>query len=208
MLLNVINVDPSVRLEGVNPQYRVVEQRSREERILSVARQSKEHGFEVRFWPGVTGNKFSQTNISQSFKKIVQWAKTHSEPFVTIAEDDFLFTAPGACRYYFYNKPDRYDLYLGGIYSGQIKGNRIMNGYSGNTLVTVHHNFYDNILEAKETDHLDRWLGNFAFEREYIVCLPFVVKQIPGYSDNKKRMAEYSVFEENFNYFQSEPGDS
>lgn len=183
----------------------------REDRRLSVVNQSMQQGFYTRFWPGienkkiiVKGREVNQrrcTNIAQAFKQIVSWAKENDLPMVTIGEDDLIFTAPGAWQYYLDNMPAEFDTYLGGIYQATLDGNRIMNGYSGHTLITVHKNFYDFFLSVDENDHLDRRLGNFAFEKNYRVCLPFVVQQNGSYSDNHRKIPNYSGFHSEFKYF-------
>lgn len=175
--------------------------RSREERVLSICKQSKEQGFAVRFWEGIIDNRGGFAGITLSFKKIVRWAKENNEPMVCIGEDDLIFSAPGAWQYYLDNIPDVFDIYSGGIYSGQIEGNRIMNGYSGNTLITVHKSFYDFFLNIPDTDHVDRRLGNYCFEKMYIVCQPYVVFQSQGYSDNHRRQTSHASYLESMKLF-------
>lgn len=209
MEINVINLSPEQQIDPyANPQLQEKIKRWREENVLSIAAQSKQHGFSVRFWPGNTDeNVFRSGNINRAFKQIVRDAKKNNLRMVCIGEDDLQFTAQGAWKYYLDNMPEDFDLYLGGIYAGQLEENRIINGYSGNTLITVHEKFYDFFLSANEDPlglgqgHLDRWLGNFCFEKKYIVCLPFVVKQIPNYSDNHRRVPSYQSYEKNWKYF-------
>jgi hypothetical protein len=209
MILNVINLNPSQHVDTYANQQRKAEiMRWREERALSIVEQSKKYKFAVRFWPGIYDNIVHRSvNITRAFKKIVQYAKDNKLKTVAIAEDDAVFTSPGAWQYYLDNIPDEFDIYSGGIYSGQLDGDRIVNGYSGNTLITVHERFYDFFLSANEDPkglamaHLDQWLGNFAFEKKYIVCLPFVVKQIGGYSENTKRIKPLETYEQSWNYF-------
>ncbi len=130
----------------------------------------------------------------------MQYAKDERLPFVMIAEDDLVFTSVNSWSYYLQNIPDDYDLYLGGIYAGRLDGNKIIDGYSGHTLITVHERFYDFFLSVDSNDHLDRALGKFCAEKKYIVCLPFVCKQLGGYSENKKRVQEFSMYEQNWKY--------
>lgn len=202
MIINVINLGPWQVARSTNPH--ITEKdilRSREERVLSVCQQSKEQGFAVRFWEGIIDKRGGYIGINQSFKKIVRWAKENNEPMVCIAEDDIQFSAPGAWSYYLDQMPEVFDIYSGGIYSGQVDGNRIMNGYSGNTLITVHENFYDFFLSLTDEDHLDRRLGNHCFEKLYLLCKPFVVFQSQGYSDNHRRMTSHNAFVEKMNLF-------
>lgn len=188
MIINIINLSPSQPLGTyLNGQDDLVI-KNRIDRALSIVEQSKKFGFAIRFWPGNYDDpKKRCTNISRAFKQIVRWAKDQNMPHVCIAEDDMLFTSPNAWKYYLENIPKDYDLYLGGIYNGELfEKTRIVNGYSGNTLVTVHERFYDFFLKADENMDLDNYLGMFAFEKRYIVCYPFVVKQIGHWSDHKK----------------------
>ena len=201
MIINVINLSPEQPIDTyAKPERKAEIRRWREERALSIVEQSKKFGFAVRFWPGnYDETVFRCGNISRAFKQIIRYAKQMNLRMVTIAEDDMKFTSAGAWQYYLDNLPDDFDIYSGGIYHGQLLENRIVNGYSGNTLITVHERFYDFFLQADEKQHLDNWLGNFAFEKRYIVCLPFVVRQIGGYSENKKRINPLGQYE-NWNY--------
>lgn len=195
MIINVINLGPWQQATSMSPHWTPeLIRRNREERALSIIQQSKEQGFAVRFWEGIIDPRGGFAGINRSFKKIVQWAKDNNEPMVCIAEDDMVFSAPGAWQYYLDQMPETFDTYLGGIYSGQVTGNRIMNGYSGNTLITIHSQFYDFFLALTEDDHLDRRLGNHCFEKQYIVCQPYVCFQLNGYSDNQRRSTSHEAF--------------
>lgn len=202
--LHVISLDPNQPVDKyASPDKAKQIIRYREERILSIVRQAKIQGFALAIQEGdLTDEVFRCKNISRAFKKIVQYAKEERLASVTIAEDDVLFTSTNSWRYYLENIPDDYDLYLGGIYAGRLDGNRIVDGYSGNTLVTVHERFYDFFLQVDPDDHLDRALGKFCAEKKYIVSLPFVCKQIGGYSENKKKFitTEYSMYEQDWEY--------
>lgn len=199
-IINVINLDPD-RIE--HKGYSILEKpvgRYREERLLSIVSQSKNYGFAVRFWEGVH-EKIAKTGISKAFKKVIRWAKENNLPEVIIAEDDMVFTSPGAWEYFLSNKPEDFDIYSAGIYSGMIEGNRIINGYSGQTLIIVRERMYDLILSADESGDLDRWLGSYCMEKQYIVCLPFVCKQLGGYSDNHRREVGYDAYHAEWEYY-------
>lgn len=200
--LNIINLGTWQDCSFLNPNYPPEKiKRSREERALSIVQQSKTHGFACRFWEGEIA-KQGFIGISRSFKRIVQWAKENNLERVHIGEDDLLFSAPGAWQYYLENIPESYDIFYGGIYAGEIENNRIKNGYSGHTLITVHNRFYDFFLSIKESDHCDRQLGNFAFEKEFIVCSPFVVYQIPDtYSDNHRKVVSHEEYLKEMKFF-------
>lgn len=200
MIINIINLSTDQPANSIHASNKKADiQRSREERLLSICKQSKEQGFAVRFWEGIF--EINGVGINKSFKKIVRWAKEQGLKMVCIGEDDLLFSAPGAWQYYLDNMPEEFDTYSGGVYSGEIKDGRIINGYSGHTLITVHERFYDFFLSVTDNDHLDRRLGNYCFEKMYRVVEPFVVYQIQGYSDNFRRMAKHSSYLEGMKLF-------
>lgn len=208
--IHVINLSPHQQIDNYHsPELKQFVRSHREQRALLIVEQSKRFGFGVRFWPGIVGDNdvFRSLNIMRAFKKIVQYAKEERLPFVCIAEDDMVLTSDGAWKYYNDNLPNDFDLYSGGIYAGQIIDNRIVNGFSGNTLLTVHESFYDFFLSADEdllgtaTAHLDRWLGMYCDKKKYFVVTPFVVRQMGIYSDNQRRKIEYSMYEMNWEYY-------
>lgn len=202
-IIHVINLSPQQPLGTytTGKEHKIIE--NRVERAMSVVEQSKKYGFAVRFWPGNYDLPEKRwTNISKAFKQIVRYAKEKKLRMITIAEDDILLTSKNAWNYYNEQMPKDFDLYLGGVYNGQLKQNRIVNGYSGNTLVTVHERFYDFFLKADENMDLDNYLGNWAYENNYIVCLPFVVKQIGKWSDHKKKINPLDIHEKKWTFYQ------
>lgn len=205
-VINIINLDPLNEARSLNkdcPPELII--RSREQRALSIIRQSKEQYFPIRFWEGqICRGSFidGRIGISRAFKKIVRWAKEKQLGRVIIGEDDILFSAPGAWGYYLANIPPSYDIFLGSIYAGDISGNRVVKGYSGHSLIAIHNRSYDFILSADENIHLDRWCGRFCSEKEFIACLPFVVYQIKeGYSDNHNRVVSHEGYLKGVKFF-------
>ncbi len=206
-IVNIINLGPLQEARSMSPHITpAVIHRSREERVLSVCQQSKEQGFALRFWEGIIDPRGGWAGINLSFRKIVEWAKENNEPRVTIGEDDILFSAPLAWQYYLDNIPDEYDIFSGGVYSAQVENGRIMNGYSGHTLITIKNTFYDEFLRiSKEaldnSRHLDRNLGMYAFEKNYRIINPFVCSQLEGYSDNHRRETKHASYLESMKLF-------
>jgi hypothetical protein len=207
-IIHVINLDTNQPVDPyANPDLQRQILRIREERALSMVRQSKIQGFAIRFWEGVTLSANFGTNICKAMKLIVRHAKEMKYQHVTIAEDDCSFTQHWGWKYYLDNMPRDFDIYSGGIYSGEVRvdetgKHRIYNGFSGMTLFTVHNDFYDFFLRADESKHIDRWLGESAFHNRYYVCHPFVTKQLaPGYSENlRRRIDSYISHEEQWEY--------
>lgn len=197
-IINIINLDTSADSHSLNPNCPShFIQRSREERIISIVRQSKQMRFSCRFWEGDTfrGNFIdARVGVSRTFRKIVQWAIDNGLHRVTIGEDDLLFSHPDAWKYYLDNIPRDYDIYYGSIYDGQISEGRIVSGYAGHTLITINCRAFSFLLTADENLHFDRWIGKHCAEKKLVVCQPFVVTQIPtSYSDNHKAMASHAA---------------
>lgn len=164
----------------------------REDRLLSVSKQARDQGFALKIWRGEEGD-LPYKNINKSFRKIVQYGRDNGDEYTIIMEDDCIFHSFQSFGYYMKNMPEKFDLYLGMIYSGTVDGSRVTNGYSGNTLVCIHSRFYDTFLSAPSDVHYDRWCGLQAFRREYYVCYPFVCRQMNGYSDNRRQESCYDV---------------
>lgn len=165
----------------------------REDRLLSICKQAKQQDFAIKIWHGAQGD-IPYKNINKAFKNIVRYAKENNLEKVIIAEDDCVFHSFQSFDYFIKNIPEKYHLYLGMVYSAQVDENhRILNGYSGNTLVCIHNSFYDFFLSAPCDVHLDRWCGMHAFEKIYYVCHPFVCKQLNGYSDNRRMNSTYDA---------------
>lgn len=160
----------------------------RKDRLLSIATQAKEQGVTIKIWEGIIHENVC-TGISRAFKMIVQDAKEKELPMVAIAEDDAVFTAPGAWQYFLDNMPGYFDMYLASYYSGLETYDHRIESYRGNTLIVVHQKFYDKFLNADETKNLDHALD---FQGEYFVCTPWPAIQMPGYSDQLKKEVDYT----------------
>lgn len=173
---------------------------SREDRLLSISKQAKQQGFAIKFYEGIKEMQAFK-GISKAHKHIVQDAKEIGLEKVIICEDDCVFSAPNAFDYYLSKMPEDFDLYMGMIYAGEIKEGRIMNGFSGLTLYTVHNRFYEKFLAVNPNDHLDRHLGNTAFKNKYYVCEPFVCYQSGGFSDNCRQNMNYKVYHDKMNFY-------
>jgi hypothetical protein len=101
--------------------------------------------------------------ISRAHKQIIQYAKDVGLSQVLVFEDDIKFEAPGAFDYFLDNKPESFDIYLGGIYRGEI--------------IDVPGNI--------DIDHALNGLG------DYHVCYPFAAIQYEGYSDNNREFSHH-----------------
>lgn len=206
-VINIVNLSDWQEARSNNkdfPKEAII--KNRQERLLSICKQSKEQKFSCMFWEGWIHADGGWAGIVISFKRIVEYAKENNHKHCIIGEDDLIFSAPGAWNYYLDNMPEEFDFYSGGVYSGQIKDGRIVNGFSGITLLTINSTFYDRFLKLsdealKERDHIDRRMGRYAFESNYRICLPYVVYQSQGYSDNLRRPTTHAAFLEKMKLF-------
>lgn len=188
-ILNVINLD------------------KREDRLLSVAKQAKWQNIPLRIWNGIDAEPTTAQGINKAHKQIVQFAKDNNQHRVIIAEDDIIFTADNAYAYFLSQMPSSYDLFFAMSYSAEIKENKILNGFSGMTMYVVHEKFYDFFLGIPDHVHIDRFLGQFAFEREYLLCEPYVALQSGGYSENLRREMHYEAYTDTMKFYGREEGE-
>jgi hypothetical protein len=131
------------------------------------------------------------TAISKAHKSIVRHAIALNLPSVLIAEDDVHFTAPGAFDHFLRNRPEDFDLYLGGIIYGKINAEHRVFDFSGTMFYMIHQRFYKTFLSTPENQHLDRAQAN---RGEFVVCYPMVAVQHNGFSDNSKRFFDYEPY--------------
>jgi hypothetical protein len=139
----------------------------------------------AKIWEPVWAKRVVES-INLSHKAIVQYAKDKGLKEVCICEDDLMFTCAGAWEYFNKNKPDQFDIYVGGTYlidnpesyaPPRIK----VDEYVGNHLIVVSERYYDTFLSVPVLAHIDtvhRGLG------EFYVCFPMVALQRPGHSSN------------------------
>ena len=159
----------------------------RTDRKVSAYREIKEQCIiDYEFRLGIK-TQFNFNGVRRAHQNVVMMAKQKELPYVIIAEDDIKFLGKEAWLYYFRNMPKDFDLYLGGIMSGDIEDGVVKGSFSGLTLYTVHKRFYDTFLSIQSTGHLDRLLAD---KGRYVVCDPMVVSQHGGYSDNHEKVIE------------------
>jgi hypothetical protein len=138
-------------------------------------------------------NVVKSINISQ--KSIIKKAKERGDKEVCIMEHDIWFPNKDGWKYFLSNKPDLFDIYIGGTYLIDNKINYIpphvkVNSYIGHHCIIVNETYYDKFLETDETKHIDteqEGRGNF------YVCFPFAALQRPGYSFNNKDKVDYNT---------------
>lgn len=133
-------------------------------------------------------------SINLSFKQIIRYAKENKLPEVVICEDDLMFPCKGAWDYFLANKPEGYDVWIGGNYllhhpeTYEPPYVRVRE-YVGNQLIMVAEKYYDTFLSTPDDQHIDtiqRGLGDF------YACWPIVALQRPGFSSNSMQVVNYN----------------
>ena len=137
-------------------------------------------------WPAIIDDPICR-GVSRAHKQIVAWALGAGLPEVTVMEDDVKFPSANGYSYYLKHKPKDFDLYLGGIYRGTIKNDRVKD-FSGLHMYTVRAKFYEKFLAADELKHLDTALAGLG---DYHVCYPMVAIQYNGYSDVERAKTNF-----------------
>ena len=134
-------------------------------------------------------------SISESHKRIVQYAKDSGLPEVCIAEDDVSFPNQNGFEWFLKNKPVLYDLYSSCNYIGKKpvgqKGAFRSDTLVGFQLYMVHSRYYDTFLATTDKDHID------SAQRSKLMyfCYPYAAIQRAGWSANNKMKVDY-----NFNW--------
>ena len=67
-----------------------------------------------RIWDGIIDEN-PCVGIARAHKQIIRFAKESRLPEIVIAEDDLHFTTQGAFEFFLSNKPNVFDIYLGGV---------------------------------------------------------------------------------------------
>lgn len=93
--------------------------------------------------------------INLSHKMIVEDALDKGLEEVCIFEDDIKFTDLGAWDYYLINKPKSFDIYLGGIYLGDILPDNTVKSFTALHCYIIHSKFYTTFLSTPDNQHID-----------------------------------------------------
>lgn len=134
------------------------------------------------YWPSIPHIN-SVTSISNSHKQIVAFAKKNGLHEIAIAEDDVLFTSINSWNFFLQNKPNDFDIYLGGVYMGIPFPDNTLYSFCGMHLYIIHERFYDQFLLSPENKSIDRAQDGAG---KFVLCNPLVAKQRNGYSFHRK----------------------
>lgn len=129
--------------------------------------------------------------ISRAHKQIVYYAKENRMSEILIGEDDVHFVAPNAFNYFLENKPQDFDIYNSGIYFGNIAPDNTTKHFASLHCYIIHERFYDTFLAVDENKNIDKALKD---KGRFVVCNPFAAIQHTTFSDNKKKLIDYSRF--------------
>lgn len=136
-------------------------------------------------------------HINYMHKLFVREAQRLQLPEVCILEADVLFPHPEGWKYFLANKPEVYDLYLGGTY-GEYRPADIFSPDFGTGFIThlpvglhcycIHERYYDKFLATADDAHIDTAQRNGRF----VVCFPMAAIQRPSRSAISKAWANYN----------------
>jgi hypothetical protein len=129
--------------------------------------------------------------ISLSHKKIVKYAKDNKLPEICIAEDDILFTSLNSYKYFLDNKPDDFDIYLGGYYTGIPLPDKTLYSFSGLHIYCIRESFYEKFLSVTTLRNIDQAIAGMGL---FKFCEPLVAKQRNGYSFHRKKIVDDDHF--------------
>ena len=161
---------------------------NRSERMPKLLNELQIQGLEYKLWQGIHDVDSVVRSINLSHKQIVQYAKDNDLESICIAEDDIKFTCPTSYKYFLDNKPQKFDLYLGGIYLGDIREDNSVASFTGMHLYIIDKYFYDLFLQTDQNTHIDISLSDMGL---YKVCNPFAAIQFNGFSSNTGKDENY-----------------
>jgi len=139
-------------------------------------------------FPAVHDIRSVKRGINLAHKSVIEYAKEAGFEEVCVMEDDLRFTNPNSFNYFLKSKPTDYDLYLGGIYVGDIFPDKTVKSFSGFHLYLCHSRFYDKFLATEEDAHVDREMTGLG---RFVVCEPFAAIQYNGFSSNTGKEEVY-----------------
>ncbi len=74
---------------------------------------------------------------------------------------------------------------------GQLLPDHTVTDFAGTHLYTIHQDFYSTFLNQNGEIDIDRALKN---KGKFVVCNPMVAIQRNGFSDNRKKVMNYSIY--------------
>ncbi len=143
---------------------------------------------DYHIFPAIHDIRSTKKGINLAHKQIIEYAQVAGFEEMCVMEDDIKFCHPNSFNYFLKMKPKDYDLYLGGIYVGEILPDNTVTSFSGFHLYVCHSRFYEKFLATPDDAHIDREMTGLG---KYIVCEPFAAIQHNGFSSNTGKMEVY-----------------
>lgn len=190
---DIMNPAPSDRtadgLHAGSLVAQVITLEHRTDRQLLFAEHAKAQGIRYQ-WSAGQIHPTPATAVSRAHKIAVRYAQMTGQPYALVMEDDCWFPSSDGYRWWLANVPQRsFDLYLGGVYASSegIRADGLITAFSGMHCYLVAARFYPTFLALPEDQHIDYALSKLG---TYFVCQPFAAIQRPGYSDQRKEVAD------------------
>lgn len=138
-----------------------------------------------------------EASINKSHKDIIRWAKERNMDEVCVFEDDLMFQDQYSWRMFLENKPQKFDLYMGGAYGmnkmgsefGDEHGVDLVDSFQGLHCYICHSDYYDRFLAVPDDAHIDVAQGG---KGTFYVCRPMIGYQRPGYSATARKEVNYN----------------
>jgi hypothetical protein len=140
-------------------------------------------------FPSVYHWKSVKRGINLAHKSVVEYGKLRGEVETCVMEDDIRFCGSGAFEYFLEHKPKEFDLYLAGIYVGEIIDGKVKE-FCGFHCYIIHERFYDTFLELPLDEHIDNACRG---KGEFYVCDPFIAVQYNGFSSQTGKDEDYDT---------------
>jgi hypothetical protein len=159
------------------------------ERYETLIRELQGQGIDkYEIFPSVYDWRSVKRGINLAHKSVVEYGKLRGEVETCVMEDDIRFCGGGAFEYFLKNKPDDFDLYLGGIYVGEIQPDNTVKEFCGFHCYIIHERFYDTFLELPLDEHIDNVCKG---KGKFVVCNPFIAVQYNGFSAQTGKSENY-----------------
>jgi len=181
----------------------IIHSTSQPNRLPILLKELEQQGIKnYEIWEGKHDISSVAKSINLSHKQIIEYAHVAEWDEVLIMEDDIRFCGEGAFNYFLNNKPIDFDIYLGGIYIGDISENNKVKYFTGFHCYIVSRKFYQTFLNTPDEEHIDVSLANLG---DYYVSNPFTSIQYNGFSSNTRKSENYDFLLQNrilYNNFQ------
>lgn len=127
------------------------------------------------------------SSINKSHKRIIAEAKVMGWPEVCAWEDDCQIPHPEGWQHFLNNKPESFDIYLGGTYTLDRPVLNPITRINGLHCYIMRSSFYDRFLSIPDDVHCDTALEGMG---DFHVHYPFIAIQRPGWSANSMAFSD------------------